>query len=279
MVALVWLALLSPAFFFLIIGRSAARHPAPGWCPRGPVTTSSPPADLRHHPRAATQWVQVAGLTARPYRVAQRAYQMSASTPDPAPRSRSRRSTARLRRRRRALGETERHDISPSRSWSWSALHQRGRVATDPRLRPRGGFSVVLSPVRKFNSDSSTSRLTAARQRPRYRRAGSRQSGDIVVGLESRTAKAEAVIGKTELRFRPVLATSARCQARARPPPSRRHHHTGGATLPPTTTTTVPVDDSASTRRARHATPPDQCPPGDPHRAKVRRQAQVLRAR
>jgi preprotein translocase subunit SecD len=121
----------------------------------------------------------------------------------------------------------------------------------------QGGFSVVLSPVGKFNSGS----LDVARDLIEQRVNGlgvaepeiSRQGNDIVVdlpGVKDRT-KAEAVIGKTaELRFRPVLANL--------PPVAKKSSTTtttkpsgittpGETTAPPTTTTTTaPADDSAA---------------------------------
>jgi preprotein translocase subunit SecD len=120
----------------------------------------------------------------------------------------------------------------------------------------QGGFSVVLSPVGKFNSDS----LDVARDLIEQRVNGlgvsepeiSRQGNDIVVdlpGVKDR-AKAEAVIGKTaELRFRPVLADLPPVAKSTSTTTTTKPSGTttpGETTVPPTTTTTLPVDDSAA---------------------------------
>jgi len=120
----------------------------------------------------------------------------------------------------------------------------------------QGGFSVVLSPVGKFNSGS----LDVARDLIEQRVNGlgvaepeiSRQGNDIVVdlpGVKDRT-KAEAVIGKTaELRFRPVLANLPPVVKKGSTTTTTKPSGTttpGETTVPPTTTTTAPVDDSAA---------------------------------
>ena len=120
----------------------------------------------------------------------------------------------------------------------------------------QGGFSVVLSPVGKFNSGS----LDVARDLIEQRVNGlgvaepeiSRQGNDIVVdlpGVKDRT-KAEAVIGKTaELRFRPVLANLPPVTKKSSTTTTTKPSGTttpGETTVPPTTTTTAPVDDSAA---------------------------------
>jgi preprotein translocase subunit SecD len=122
----------------------------------------------------------------------------------------------------------------------------------------QGGFSVVLSPVGKFKSDS----IDVARDIIETRVNGlgvaepeiSRQGNDIVVdlpGVKDR-AKAEAVVGKTaELRFRPVLANV---------PPATKSSTTttttpastlpGETTTTPPTTTTAPGADADAAARA-----------------------------
>ena len=120
----------------------------------------------------------------------------------------------------------------------------------------QGGFSVVLSPVGKFNSGS----LDVTRDLIEQRVNGlgvaepeiSRQGNDIVVdlpGVKDRT-KAEAVIGKTaELRFRPVLANLPPATKKSSTTTTTKPSGTttpGETTAPPTTTTTAPVDDSAA---------------------------------
>jgi preprotein translocase subunit SecD len=119
----------------------------------------------------------------------------------------------------------------------------------------QGGFSVVLSPVGNFKSDS----IDVARDIIETRVNGlgvaepeiSRQGNDIVVdlpGVKDRT-KAEAVVGKTaELRFRPVLA-SVPVAAKASSPTTTKPTGTTNptnTTTPSATTTTVPADDAAA---------------------------------
>ena len=100
----------------------------------------------------------------------------------------------------------------------------------------QGGFSVVLSPVGKFKSDS----IDVARDIIETRVNGlgvaepeiSRQGNDIVVdlpGVKDR-AKAERLVGKTaELRFRPVLANlpPATKKSHDHHHHAERHHHAG----------------------------------------------------
>ena len=120
----------------------------------------------------------------------------------------------------------------------------------------QGGYSVVLSPVGKFKSDS----IDVARDIIESRVNGlgisepeiTRQGNDIVVdlpGVKDRS-KAEALVGKTaELRFRPVLANL---------PPATKSSTTTTTTpsttqpsdTTPTTTTSPATDPEAAARAA-----------------------------